>query len=196
MQQVIEALKAGQPVLLATDTVYGVAAIAGSKGCEEIYRLKQRPAGQALPWLVLGADCLGVWANNVPDYARELARAFWPGAMTLIVNASPAALDRGVHKNGTVALRVPDDETCLRLLNALDAPLCCTSANVHGKPAPTRLEDVDKRFLSLAHSANLARRCPGRQASTIVDCTGSRLQIVRDGALTEQIKQHLSLHYC
>lgn len=184
MAALLESLKAGEPALLATDTVYGVAALPGTFGLEAIFKLKERPAAQALPWLVAGEDWLDRYGANIPAYARELAAEYWPGALTLVVKASPAALSLGgLQQDGTVALRCPNNDACLNLLRALDAPLACTSANVHGQPAPACLEQVDPRFLELAHALDIAPACPAAIASTVVDCTGPRPRILREGAV-------------
>ena len=136
----LEALRRGRCLLMATDTVYGLAALPGSEGYGQIFQLKQRPAGQVLPWLIADASQLERWAAEPPAYALRLAAALWPGGLTLVLRASERARALGyIAADGTVALRVPDDARCRSLLAALDAPLACTSANLHGQPAPVRL---------------------------------------------------------
>ena len=102
------ALAAGEVAIVPTDTVYGLAALPGSGGYEKIFELKQRPAGQVLPWLVPGADALDTYAAEASPAARRLARRFWPGALTIVVRASKRAQELGsVAPDGTVALRCP-----------------------------------------------------------------------------------------
>lgn len=180
----LEALKGGECALLATDTVYGIAALPSTSGYKRIFELKERPQTQVLPWLVGGVDALSRYGTDLQPYVLRLTQRFWPGGLTFVVKASPEALALGcTAQDGTVALRCPDDKACLRLLHALDAPLACTSANVHGRPAPTSLSQVEERFLRLPHDKRIASSCPRAMSSTIVDCTGAKPLIIRQGAI-------------
>lgn len=182
------ALAAGEVAIVPTDTVYGLAALPGSSGYEKIFELKQRPAGQVLPWLVPGADALDTYAAEASPAARRLARRFWPGALTIVVRASKRAQELGsVAPDGTVALRCPDEPTCLNLLERLGKPLCCTSANLHGAPAVSRRAELDPSFADVAGFGELPDCCRGGKASTIVDCTGETPQILREGPIPEQL---------
>lgn len=179
----LTALRQGRCLLVSTDTVYGLAALPGSEGCEEIYRLKHRPAGQPLPWLVEGTLALDELTCDVPAYAHRLANMLWPGGLTLVLRASKAALALGgAAPDGTVALRMPDDPRCRQLLRALDSPLACTSANIHGCPAPVELSQIDPSLAPYI-DPQAAPSCPGGAASTIVDCTGQLPRVVREGRI-------------
>lgn len=179
-----EALRAGRACIVATDTVYGLAALPGSEGYDEIFRLKRRPAGQVLPWLVGGADALGIYADGVPGYVLDLAKRHWPGALTLVVRASRAALELGgIASDGTVALRSPDEPACLQLIARLGRPLACTSANLHGEPAVSRREELDPAFSQLPGYPELPASCKGGEPSTIIDCTGPEPRILRKGPI-------------
>lgn len=180
-----QALRDGQAVIVATDTVYGLAALPGSMGYASIFELKERPADQVLPWLVHDVDVL---ADDVPAYARRLAQMFWPGALTLVLRASRLACELGgVAADGTIALRCPDDAGLLALLDELGGPLACTSANVHGEPAPSRLADVPASMRELPGGDSLPEVCCVGRASTIVDCTGPYPKILREGPIPEQV---------
>lgn len=184
----LQALRDGQAVIVATDTVYGLAARPGSQGHAEIFELKGRPASQALPWLVGSADALDTLASDVPAYAYRLAEMFWPGALTLVVRASSAARELGgVADDGTIALRSPDAPELLALLAELEAPLACTSANAHGEPAPASLVDVPASMRALPGGDSLPEACRDGRASTIVDCTGAYPEILREGPIPEQV---------
>lgn len=194
MSDLIEALRGGEAVLVSTDTVIGLAALPASAGCQRIFELKQRPHDQALPWLVADADALDELACEVPDYARRLARMFWPGALTLVVPASKAARETGpVADDGTVALRCPDDARLLALLAELATPLACTSANVHGEPAARCAGELPAPMRELPGAAEL-RDGEARQASAIVDCTGAYPRVVRAGAIPEQVLLDVAMY--
>ena len=183
-----QALRDGQVVIVATDTVYGLAALPGSAGHARIFELKQRPSSQTLPWLVSGVGALDELAVDVPAYARRLAQMFWPGALTLVVRASDEACDRGgVATDRTIALRCPDAADLLALLGGLDSPLACTSANIHGEPSPAKLEDVPTSMRELPGGDLLGGESLTGRASTIVDCTGAYPKILREGPIPEQV---------
>lgn len=188
MNEVLESLRAGECVLLATDTVYGLAAMPSTLGYKRIFELKRRDAQQVLPWLVGSVGDLDRYGDDVPVYARKLAQAFWPGGLTLVVRASKGARVLGsVADDGTVALRMPDEPFALRLLGELDAPLACTSANLHGLPAPQHLADVDPSMRELASDVAIPSSCKGGTASTIVDCTQPAAPcIIRHGAISDE----------
>ena len=182
------ALCDGQVVIVATDTVYGLAALPGSTGYTSIFELKERSADQVLPWLVHDVAALDVLVDGAPAYARRLAQMFWPGALTLVLHASKAACELGdVAADGTIALRCPDDADLLALLDELDGPLACTSANAHGEPAPTCLKDVPISMRALPGGELLPEACRDGRASTIVDCTGPYPKILREGPIPEQV---------
>lgn len=185
---VLSALKRGEAVLVATDTVYGLGALPGTRGYESIFQLKDRPRQQALPWLVASEAALERYGIDVPDHARRLAAMFWPGALTLVVRASEEALALGgATADSTIALRCPDDAELLALLEALDGPLACTSVNVHGEPSAQRRDDVPQSMRVLAGFDDLEDLSGPQLASTIVDCTGPYPKILRDGPIPEQV---------
>ena len=191
MNEVLESLRVGECVLLATDTVYGLAAMPSTLGYMRIFELKRRDAQQVLPWLVGSVGDLDRYGEDVPVYARKLAEAFWPGGRTLVVRASSEARALGsVADDGTVALRMPDEPFALKLLGELSAPVACTSANLHGLPAPQHLADVDPSMRELACDAGIPSSCKGGTASTIVDCTQpASPRIIRHGALSDEAIQ-------
>lgn len=184
----LEALRDGMAAIVATDTVYGLAALPGSTGYASIFELKKRPADQVLPWLVHDVDVLDALADDVPAYACRLAQMFWPGALTLVLHASKTAYElSGIAADGTIALRCPDDAGLLALLDELGGPLACTSANVHGEPAPASLADVPASMRGLPGGDSLPEACHDGRASTIVDCTGPYPKILREGPIPEQV---------
>lgn len=186
MRALTRALLDGSCILWATDTVYGLAALPSSEGYHDIFRLKRREETQVLPWLVASATALDVYGCDVPAYTKKLAE-LWPGGLTLVVKASAAALELGsVAGDGTVALRVPNEPACLAVLNELGLPVACTSANLHGCPAPRALVDIDGAFLALPHDEAMPTICSGGVSSTIVDCTGTFPRILREGPITPE----------
>jgi L-threonylcarbamoyladenylate synthase len=183
-------------VVFPTDTVYGIAADAFSPQAVTMLLVsKGRSRTMPPPVLIPRLNALDGLATDVSADARRLAEAFWPGGLTLILHAQPSLdWDLGETK-GTVALRMPADEIAQELLT-LTGPLAVSSANRTGQaPAQTAVE----ARAQLAESVEVYleggfRPLAGTDAvpSTIVDATGPRLRVVRNGAVTlEQLREHV-----
>ncbi|MGI6032894.1 MAG: L-threonylcarbamoyladenylate synthase [Coriobacteriales bacterium] len=182
------ALARGECCLLATDTVFGLAALPGSAGYEQIFKVKRRPAEQVLPWLVSGPADLMRYGKDIASTASKLAESLWPGALTLVVEASEeAARLGGIAPDGSVALRAPDDEKLRSLIDGLGCPLACTSANLHGYPAVQEKSALDPALRGLAGYDELPTGCPGGTPSTIVDCRAGAARILRSGPLDSEV---------
>ncbi len=188
MMDVIDALNAGECVLIATDTVYGLAAVPSTPGYKRIFELKHRDFNQVLPWLVCSVQMMETLTEEVTPAARVLAASFWPGGLTLILKASPAALSIGcLALDESVALRMPDEPYALDLIAKLDKPLACTSANLHGCKAACDFDELEASMAALPHDKALPRSCKVGIASTIVDCTRrDAAVIVREGAVSKE----------
>jgi L-threonylcarbamoyladenylate synthase len=183
-------LRDGGLVVFPTETVYGIGALADSKfGAQEIFEVKVRPLDKPLPWLVENEDALDIYGVGVPDYAHVLARAFWPGPLTLVVMASERVGKDFRAPDGTVALRSPDHEVIVELLQAAGGPIIATSANTSGNPAPAAFEDVEIRIVQAADLSLDGGETAHQQASTVVLATGPVPMVLREGAIpAEEIK--------
>jgi len=186
------AVRRGEVVVLPTDTVYGVGVDAfTAEAVAAVLTAKGRGREMPLPVLVPNPETVDGLAANVPAYARDLIRAFWPGALTLVLSEqSSLSWDLG-ETNGTVGLRMPQNETALRLLAEV-GPMAVTSANVSGQPPARTILDAAAQ-LGPAVSIYLdAGPSAGTLASTILDCTGESPVILRAGAVSAgQIQQVL-----
>lgn len=176
-------LLAGGIACIPTDSVYGFAA-ATPLAAEKICILKGRPLAQKIPLLISAVDDLDTYAQNVTATARSLAKAFWPGALTLVVEASDALPYEVMEEDGSVALRVPDS-TFAQALIKKTGPLATTSANLHAKDAATCLEDLDEVLLEAVDIAIDEGKTIEQQASTIVDVREEIAQIPHDGEIQE-----------
>jgi L-threonylcarbamoyladenylate synthase len=185
-------LLAGNLVAFPTETVYGL----GADACNEmavarIYSVKGRPADHPLIVHVASMEGLGDWADDVPGYAISLARDFWPGPMTLIMKRSGLAGDFVTGGQDTVGVRVPDHPVALGLLEAFarvgGRGVAAPSANRFGNVSPTTAQAVgDELSDYLADSDQIldGGPCEVGVESTIIDCTGDVLRILRPGAVT------------
>jgi tRNA threonylcarbamoyl adenosine modification protein (Sua5/YciO/YrdC/YwlC family) len=176
-----------QCVVMPTDTVYGIAADAFSaQAVATLLAAKGRGRSMPPPVLIPRLQTMDGLATEVPADARALAEKFWPGPLTLIVHAQPSLTwDLGETK-GTVALRIPDDDLAQALLT-ITGPLAVSSANRTGHAAAQTAAEAREQ---LAESVEVYledgfRPVVGTEGvpSTIVDCTGERLRVVRQGAL-------------
>ena len=192
IQQALDVLRKGGLVAFPTDTVYGVGAfVFDGKAVESIYIAKDRPIEKAIPVLIADSDDMEKVGMNIPDVAYKLAQRFWPGPLTCIIPKQPT-LPEAVSATDTVGVRVPDHAVARALLRAA-GPMAVTSANISGQPSPSTAEEV---FPQLGGRIDLiidGGKTPGGVPSTLVDCTGSELKVLREGPISlEEIKSKLS----
>ena len=188
-------LLAGNLVAFPTETVYGLGADAcNADAVARIYTVKGRPADHPLIVHVASMDALGDWADDVPGYAISLARSFWPGPMTLIVNRSDLAGDFITGGQNTVGVRVPDHPVALGLLEAFARAggkgVAAPSANRFGNVSPTTAQAVAdelSEYLTEADQILDGGACDVGVESTIIDCTGDAPRILRPGAITAEM---------
>ena len=158
------ALVAHGVVVVPTDSVYGLAAacVSGNPGHERIFEMKGRDRAQTLPLLVADYDSLDVLARDVRPWARELVRRFWPGALTIVVEASDALPRDFVAADGSVALRMPDSVLVRELARRCGGALAVTSANTHGAPSPASFDQPASKpriIIIMTLSAELPASC-------------------------------------
>lgn len=179
----VHAVSRGGLVVLPTDTVYGIGADAFTPPAVAAL-LAAKGRGRQMPPPVLMPDVrtLDGLATGVPAAVRDLAEAFWPGGLTIILAAQPSlAWDLG-ETHGTVALRVPDHPVALALLSRT-GPLAVSSANRTGQPSALEVGEARDQLGDSVHVYLDGGRTPGGVASTIVDATGDALRVVREGAI-------------
>jgi L-threonylcarbamoyladenylate synthase len=183
--QALEILQAGGLVAFPTDTVYGVGALAyDEKAVESIYAAKQRPVEKAIPVLIGDREDLSKVAENIPVSALRLISRFWPGPLTVLVPKKPS-LPAVVSATSTVGVRVPDHEVAQALLR-ITGPMAVTSANISSQPSPTTAEEVYEQLGGRIALILDGGRTPGGVPSTLVDCTGDELQVLREGPLSKE----------
>lgn len=185
IQQALRALRAGKAIVFPTDTVYGLGvAIEFAQGPEVLYAIKQRPSTKPIAWLVGSVHDIKRYGKEVPEYALRLAHTFWPGPLTLIVAASKHVPPAFCSREGTIGLRMPNNEVALQLIAHIKSPLCTTSANLSGQPSENNFHSLSLEILQAA-GATLQDGTPkSGVASTVVDCTGIQPVILREGALS------------
>jgi L-threonylcarbamoyladenylate synthase len=200
LSQAALALKNGALVVLPTETVYGLGADASNeKAVARIYEVKGRPQDHPLILHIASMNDSTHWAEEISDYAIALARAFWPGPMTLIFKRSENAKDFVTGGQNTVGLRVPNHTLALGLLqeckkigvHAIAAP----SANRFGHVSPTTAIAVQEEIGAYLSAQDLILDGGPAQVgleSTIIDCTGDAPKILRPGAITQAMIEEVT----
>ncbi len=182
IDEAVNAIGRGGLVVLPTDTVYGIGADAFTPAAVAAL-LAAKGRGRQMPPPVLVPELRTVdgLCTDLPDAARDLMAAFWPGGLTLICRAQPSlAWDLG-ETRGTVAVRMPDHPAALALLRRT-GPLAVSSANLTGRPAAVTALDAQEQLGATVDVVLDGGTAPGGVASTIVDATDG-LRLVRAGAI-------------
>ncbi|WP_406052443.1 L-threonylcarbamoyladenylate synthase [Kribbella sp. NBC_00889] len=185
----VDAIEAGDLVVLPTDTVYGIAADAfKADAVQRLLDAKGRGRDMPPPVLISVVESLDALATDVPDDGRTLCQEFWPGPLTVICHAQTSLMWDLGETQGTVALRVPDHENTRELLSRT-GPLAVSSANKSGRPAALDVYDAEEQLEDTVAVYLDGGTATGGQPSTIVDITGDTPHVVRLGALSlEQLR--------
>ena len=192
IQDAATSLIAGNLVAFPTETVYGLGADAtNEKAVARIYEAKGRPTDHPLIVHISSTNSLNKWTKDIPEYAIKLARAFWPGPMTLILPRTELAKDFITGGQDNVGVRVPAHTVALALLKEFESQggygIAAPSANRFGKVSPTCAEDVNEELSDYLIENDLV--IDGGPSlvgveSTIINCTKSSPIILRPGGIT------------
>jgi len=191
-----QSIAGGHLVAFPTETVYGLGADATNENAvAKIYQAKGRPADHPLIVHIASTDAIGEWAEEISEYAINLARDFWPGPMTLIFKRSQLAKDFVTGNQNTVGLRVPNQPIALALLKEFEnlggKGIAAPSANRFGAVSPTTAQAVKdelENYLDQNNDVILdGGPCQVGVESTIIDCTSDTPQILRLGAITKEM---------
>jgi len=173
--EAVTALRAGKVALVPTETVVGL--VAAESGLPRIREIKGREANKPIALLCASSEEVFGLAANVPPLAEHLAKLYWPGPLTLVLEL-PAG--------GTIGVRVPAGKAVRELLEAYGEPLYATSANLSGEPARAAPDEVDPRVLQAVDVVVRGEKGSG-EASAVVDLSGGKVELLRaDSELSAQ----------
>ncbi len=180
-------------IAIPTETVYGLAGNAFKEQVvEKIFWAKQRPLYNPLIVHIKSAGALSDVACDIPPLAMSMAKAFWPGPLTLILRKQPHIPDLVTAGKSTVAVRVPDHALTLELLSRLDFPLAAPSANPFGSISPTTADHVDHYFKSGLSVVLDGGECKKGLESTIIGFEKEEPVLYRLGAISvEDIERQM-----
>ncbi|MET0473131.1 MAG: L-threonylcarbamoyladenylate synthase [Mycobacterium sp.] len=180
----VNALKDGHLVVMPTDTVYGIGADAfDGAAVAALLSAKGRGRDMPVPVLVGSWHTIDGLVYSVPQSARELIQAFWPGALSLVVQQAPSLQWDLGDAHGTVMLRMPLHPVAIEILREV-GPMAVSSANVSGRPAAVTAADARSQLGDLVDVYLEAGPSAQGAASTIVDLTGAQPRVLREGPVT------------
>ena len=180
----VNLLKNGHPVSFPTDTVYALGAPISDVACvAKVFEIKRRPLTMALPILLAESADVGLVALDVSDTARVLMQEFWPGALTLVFKKTPFVSDIVTAGSPTIAVRIAAHPLAIEIIKGVGVPLVGTSANIHGKSSPTTAQEVADQIGDKVELIIDAGKTPGGIESTILDMSGDKPRILRQGAV-------------
>lgn len=177
-------LRAGGIVAYPTETYYGLGARWDrAEALERLAAAKLRPEGKPLPLLAADAAQVAAVALPLPPGAARLAGRLWPGPVTLVVPARPGLPEPLTGGTGTVGVRIPGSAMARALAAAAGGALVSTSANPSGGAPPDRAGALDPALVGRIDGVLDGGPTPGGAPSTVVDATGERPRLLREGAV-------------
>ena len=200
IKEAAQKLKDGFLVAFPTETVYGLGADAtNQESVARIFEIKNRPKDHPLIIHLASIDQLPYWAVDIPKYAFELANAFWPGPMTLILKRNKIAKDFITGGQETVGIRIPNHKIALFLLEEFrkigSGAIAAPSANKFGKASPTSFEhvksEIGKDLSQDDFILDGGNSLVGIE-STIIDCASQLPKVLRPGAITDKMIEDIT----
>jgi L-threonylcarbamoyladenylate synthase len=187
IRTIAAALREGAVAAYPTETFYALGAAAFlKKALEKVYKLKNREAGKALSVIASDLDMVKGISGTLPPGFVALAGEFWPGPLTLVLPAAPAVPGFLAGPGRTVAVRVPPLAWLRALVRELGEPLTATSANISGEKELSDPREVEAQFRGRVDLLVDGGPTPGGLPSTIVDLSGDRPRVLREGRIPRE----------
>lgn len=188
IEEAVKLIKEGKLIVFPTETVYGLGADALNKeAVRRIFKVKGRSFNKPLSILIGKKEELSKYVQEIPKSAQVLIERFWPGPLTLILRASLLISDNIIKgENNTIGIRMPNGRVALEIVKTSGVSLACPSANLSGRPSPTKAEEVIK---DLGEKIDLI--LDGGETkigveSTVLNLTSSPPTILREGVLKRE----------
>ena len=176
-------LNQGGIVIFPTDTAFGIGCRIDSKASvKKLFEIRKRPLSKATPVLISSMEMgkeYAIFSKNVID---KLIKPYWPGALTVVLNCKKDKVPSLVRGGGnTVGLRMPNHKTTLEIIKKVGVPILGPSANFHLDATPYEFANLNKELIKLVDFV-VTGKCYLKQASTVIDCSKTPWQILRNGA--------------
>jgi L-threonylcarbamoyladenylate synthase len=186
--EAISMIQNGQIVAVPTETVYGLAADARNvNAVQKIFTVKNRPSNHPLIVHIASFEDLSEWAKDIPPVAEMIAKHFWPGPITLLLQKNDLVSDLVTGGLKTIAIRVPQNDALLKMLHLLNTGIAAPSANPHKRISPTTAQHVMSGLSGKIDAVLDGGPCQVGVESTILDLTENRLRILRHGPITKKM---------
>ncbi len=181
-----EIIRNGGIVAFPTETVYGLGANAlNQEAVKKIYHAKGRPSDNPLIIHISDKRDLRAITNNIPEKCQKLMDTFWPGPLTLLFQKSPHVPDIVTGGLSTVAVRIPANDVALELIRKARVPVAAPSANLSGKPSPTRAAHVIEDLKGRADAIIIGEDCEVGLESTVIDTLSEPPILLRPGGISK-----------
>ncbi len=178
-------LRDGGIVVYPTDTLYGIGCIVtNDEALANLYDLKGRAVHMPLPVMIARPDDLAGLAVNVSREAWKLMQAFWPGALTVVLQARKEVSKLLLGGGESIGIRMPNSELCRRMVIQAGNPVVTTSANRSGEPPVDTIRALPDSILRRIDLAIDGGEIPGGTPSSVIDFTGGKCALLREGALS------------
>ena len=183
-KRIARSLKEGKIGLFPTDTVMGICCrMDNTSSVERVFKIKNREKNK--PFLILTSDIAQVkkYANINNPKVLKITEKYWPGPLTIILNAKKESVLSAVRAGGeTIAVRIPDYDDLTSIISEVGVPLIAPSANLAGEKTPVNFEEIDNKIVN-AVDFIVQGECKMKKPSTIIDCSKNDIKIIREGAV-------------
>lgn len=186
IERAVKIVNEGGLVIFPTDTAFGIGCrIDNNDAIKRLFTIRKRPETQATPVLVDTVKMAQEFVQHIPkDLIDKLIEPYWPGALTIILPCLTDKVPALVRGGGsTLGVRIPNHKTARAIIQGVGMPILGPSANFHGEATPYSFESVNKEIIKQVDFV-VSGECTVKQASTVIDCSKTPWQIIRQGAVT------------
>jgi len=189
IEKITKLLNKGKIVITPTDTIYGIMGDStNEKAINKIYKIKKRPLTKPLILLMDSYEMIKKYTKKISDKEEKLIKEFMPGLVTIILEKNDKVNNLITANTNYVAIRIPNNQELLKIINKLGKPIISTSANISEKIPITNINQLDKEIKDnvdyIYDNGEITN-----QASTIVKFENTKLLVLREGSLTNKLKE-------
>ena len=193
-EKIINEIKKGHLVIMPTDTIYGIIADAtNEKTIKKVYLAKERSFHKPLLILISNEKMLQELVIEIPSLVQKLIKKYWPGPLTILFKKSQKVSSLLTAGSDYVAIRMPRDNRLLEIMNQLNRPLISTSANISSHNPITNPSQIEPRMREKIDYI-LDEGTVNKEASTLIKVENNKIEILRDGQLSQQLAQENKEH--
>ncbi len=183
LDKIVKRFQQGQVIAFPTDTVYGMGVSLNNRGAiKRLYDLKLRPSDKPSQVLISDNDMLYKYVDQLSLQTEILIERFWPGALTLIFNAT-SEVPPLIIRDGTVGIRMPNYSLLQEVIKKLNCPIVTSSANITGEEAPTSFEGLNSELIKGLDTL-ISGPILLNKESSVVDVRDGEIKIIREGVIT------------